>query len=497
MEQSRAGVRRYLLLPARGTRTREDTSPDAARFLRGLREGRALRIGGEACRVVDVVCADGVRLLEMTPRAALKLRSREPGLRLVAEQFYRPALAPRRRPTSEPRVLVASARASLTLDLRASGSGAPLARAEVVAFTDYDAGVGVVRLADARGQVRLPWRASRKTLDALFVYPMGAGSWGFFGRAVELVVGRPLEVAALDLSVPDALRARYGVAALAAGAGVTVGIVDTGVGPHPDLVVAGGRNTVVREQPADFGDSGAGHGTHVAGIVAGRGTAPTGARGLAPGARLMSYRVFGRQRPGDPGPGASNYSILKAIDGAVRDGCDLVNLSLGGGDPDEALADAIADARAAGTLCVAAAGNERRARVSFPARLSTALAVSAVGRQGTFPPTSLAVGEVAEPRGRDRKDFLASFTNVGREIDLCAPGVGIVSTFYDGYAPVSGTSMACPAVTGVAARLLARTPKVLSLPRRAARSAAIARLVLASARSLGFKPNEEGHGLPR
>ncbi len=497
MEQSSTNPRRYLLLPARGTRARDDTPPSAARFLRGLGEGRALRLGGQVCRVVDVVCADGVRLLEMTPQAALALRAREPGLRLLAEQFYRPALAPRRRPRLEPRALVGPARATLTLDLRVSGSGAPLARAEVVAYTDYDAGEGVVRRADAEGRVRLPWRADTKRLDALFVYPVGAGSWGFFGRAVALMVGRPLEVAALDLNVPDVLRARYGVAALTAGAGVTVGIVDTGVGPHPDLVVAGGRNTVVREKAADFGDSGAGHGTHVAGIVAGRGAAPTGARGLAPGARLMSYRVFGRQRPDEAGPGASNYSILKAIDGAVRDGCDLVNLSLGGGDPDEALADAIGDARAAGTLCIAAAGNEERDRVSFPARLSTALAVSAVGRLNTFPPTALAVGDVAEPRGKDKQDFLASFTNVGREIDLCAPGVGVVSTFYDGYAPLSGTSMACPAVTGVAAALLARTPKVLSLPRRAARSAALARLVLASARSLGFKPTEEGHGLPR
>jgi subtilisin len=490
------GRRRYLVLPARGTRLTSDTPREAARVLMALGVGARLEVAGEACRVLDRVCADGVRLVEMSPRAALTLRGREPGLRVLPELLYRPALARCPRPVTEPARLAAPSRSTLTFDVLLAGTRAPLARAEVVAFTDLEAGEGVARRADAQGRVRLPWRAASKVLDALFVVPVGPGAWGFSGRRVRVTAGRALEVAALDLRTRDALRARYGVAPLTAGEGVTVGVVDTGVGPHPHLVVDGGRNTVWRERAEEIQDSGAGHGTHVAGIVAARGQAPTGVRGLAPGVRLRAYRVFGRQRPDEEGPGASNYSILKAIHLAALDGCDLVNLSLGGGDPDEALADAVGDARAAGTLCIAAAGNEERSPVSFPARLSSALAVSAVGREGTFPATSLAAGDVATPRGKDKRDFLAAFTNVGREIDLTAPGVGIVSTFFDGYAPLSGTSMACPAAVGAAARLLAGSPALLAAPRKAARSAGIARLVVAAARSLGFAPREEGHGVP-
>jgi len=63
------------------------------------------------------------------------------------------------------------------------------------------------------------------------------------------------------------------------------------------------------------------------------------------------------------------------------------------------------------------------------------------------------------------------------------------------YAEISGTSMACPAVTGVAARIVA-SMEVLDQTRDAARSAAIVKALLASARELGFAPVMEGHGLP-
>jgi subtilisin len=75
-------------------------------------------------------------------------------------------------------------------------------------------------------------------------------------------------------------------------------------------VVAGGLNCVTGEKdPNDFGDNGEGHGTHVGGIIAAKGTPPRGFRGLAPGVALRSYRVFGKGTEG-----ASNYDIAKAID---------------------------------------------------------------------------------------------------------------------------------------------------------------------------------------
>jgi subtilisin len=228
----------------------------------------------------------------------------------------------------------------------------------------------------------------------------------------------------------------------------------------------------------------------VAGIIAGRG-AGEGVRGVAPGASLRSYRVFAAGELG-----ASNYAIIKAIDRAVGDGCDLINLSLSGSQPDAATRSAIEDARAQGALCVVAAGNDRRGPVGFPASHPQAVGVSAMGRLGLFPSGAVEAGDVAAPYGRDPLNFVADFSNVGPEIDLIGPGVGIVSTVPGGYAPMSGTSMACPAVTGAAAVLLSSRRELLSQARDQARADALAQALFESASPLGFDLDFEGHGLP-
>jgi subtilisin len=227
----------------------------------------------------------------------------------------------------------------------------------------------------------------------------------------------------------------------------------------------------------------------VAGIIAARGRPPKGIRGVAPGVTLRAYRVFAK------GSGsASNFAIAKAIDQAVTDGCDLINMSLGGGQVDPVLKAAVDDARGGGSLCIIAAGNSDRAPVAFPASDPTAVAVSALGRVGTFPADSTENDDVAGPFGTDPAEFIASFSNVGPELDLTGPGVGIMSTVPGGFAEMSGTSMACPAVTGMAAQLLASTD-ALKMARDAKRSDAMLKAVLASARSRGFAANLEGHGL--
>lgn len=86
---------------------------------------------------------------------------------------------------------------------------------------------------------------------------------------------------------------------------------------------------------------------------------------------------------------------------------------------------------------------------------------------------------------------------MGLPVDLTGSGVAIISTYPDGYAEISGTSMACAAVTGAAARVLARS-SVLRMTRDTARSDAMVKALLAaSARTLGFEPALEGHGLPK
>lgn len=237
--------------------------------------------------------------------------------------------------------------------------------------------------------------------------------------------------------------------------------------------------------------------SEVAGIIAARGTAPAGLRGLAPQVELLSYRVFGKNDK------AANFAIAKAIDHTVHSGCDLINLSLKyDGDPDEpavsdeVIGQALQDAREKGTVVIAATGNDGRKRVAFPALDAAALAVSALGRKGTYPTDSLGKADEQAPYGTDKKNFLAAFSNIGQEVDVIGPGVDIVSTVPGGYTPMSGTSMATPAVTGLAARLLSRTAEVRDLPRDARRTDAITRLVLASCQDLGMEPQYQGDGIP-
>ncbi len=75
--------------------------------------------------------------------------------------------------------------------------------------------------------------------------------------------------------------------------------------------------------------------------------------------------------------------------------------------------------------------------------------------------------------------------------------MAIISTYPGGYTEISGTSMAAPAVTGVAARLLAGSPETLAASRDAARSEAVLAMIVASAHDRGFPDPLEGHGLPQ
>ncbi|GAB3677876.1 subtilisin AprE [Halopiger thermotolerans] len=215
------------------------------------------------------------------------------------------------------------------------------------------------------------------------------------------------------------------------GTGVDVGILDTGIQTdHCSLSVAGGRNFTASGPPGDYEDR-HGHGTHVAGI-AGALDNDRGVVGTAPNADLYAVKVLDDE-------GRGRYSeLIAGIDWCMSNDVELISMSLGGETESDTLAEAIESAHEEGHLLLSAAGNEGHSgdgacdaeTMTYPATHEDVLAVAAT----------------------DEDDSLASYSSVGAAVDLLAPGTNIVSSVVDNeYAEASGTSMACPFVTGVAA----------------------------------------------
>jgi subtilisin len=237
------------------------------------------------------------------------------------------------------------------------------------------------------------------------------------------------------------------------GHGVRIAILDSGAAAeHPDLTgrLAGGwapeaAQTGDRDthQPSWAVDT-VGNGSHSAGIIGGSDNGH-GVLGVVPEAEIYVGRLF---------PGGRFSDLIDALDYCVANQIDLVDLGLCSPQPSELLARKIGQLRQAGIACVAAAGNSG-GPVSFPASLPSVLAVAAIGKTGEYSPESYhatQVHGVPTPEGY----FSAAFTCFGPEIDVCAPGVAVVSSVpTTNYAALDGTSSAAAYVSGFAALLLA------------------------------------------
>jgi subtilisin family serine protease len=212
---------------------------------------------------------------------------------------------------------------------------------------------------------------------------------------------------------------------LTEGKGVKVAVIDTGIDyTHPDLTgsVDGGYSAITKtENPADYADDN-GHGTHVSGTIAGHRDGK-GVVGVAPKARLYAVKVLDAD-------GSGNLSdVIDGIVWAAKNHMDVANMSLGAPVDSEAMKRAVRFARGSGVVIVAAAGNSGGS-VGFPGSYEDTIAVAA----------------------SDSADKLASFSSRGPEVDFIAPGVDVLSAkMGGGFISYSGTSMACPHVTGLAA----------------------------------------------
>ena len=486
-------ARQFILLPRRGLRAGLGS---AKSMLTGLPQARSTAnpqsanlptVLGHEFQVLDTVSEDGPKLVELDEESEELTNAENSPLRAVPLVVYQ-------RPNPKFTTIAPAATGLTTFDVLVEDalSKAPVSGVEVVVFGNFGAGTGAQGTTDASGRVSLSLYGAE--IDRLFAYAT-PGYWGAFAQSVRISAGDPVRISVqpVDLTYIDAVRHYYAASNFQTNSGVKIGIIDTGVGPHAGLNVVAGQNTVTGEPASDWEDP-HGHGTHVAGLVGAHGTPPTGLRGMAPGVDLHAFRVFGSNLTG----GATNYAILKALFFAAEVECDIVNLSLGGGPWDEIVQEAIADARNHGMLVVAAAGNDRRRPVNFPAAHVGATAVSAMGHRDKFPVGSFDESAVQRPPyARDPREFIAAFSNVGTKIDVTAPGVGLLSTLPDdNFGPMSGTSMAAPVVAGAAACLLSRNPAIYAMPRDRARSDAIERILLMSCGRRGFGVVSEGYGMP-
>jgi serine protease AprX len=272
----------------------------------------------------------------------------------------------------------------------------------------------------------------------------------------------------------------------AAGTGVGVAIIDSGIASHPDLpnVVQTVDFTVPAGAPNVQTDP-FGHGTHVAGIVAGSGQSSQGLyAGVAPSARLINLRVL------DASGGGSTSNVISAIDWVIanrnalgNDGKPLnirvINLSLGHAPYESSITDPLSvecrKAVQAGIVVVVSAGNNGKdpttglpayGTITTPGIEQSVITVGSITTYGT-------------PSRAD--DVVSSFSSKGPTIDhiakpdIVAPGSRVVSTaaagsylvttyptfsVAPGYMKLSGTSMAAPAVTGAVAMMLSANPSL-------------------------------------
>ena len=220
------------------------------------------------------------------------------------------------------------------------------------------------------------------------------------------------------------------------GKGVKIGILDTGAyADHEDLQGADlqGSNFLGNESES-FADDEIGHGTFVAGVIAAQPNNGKGIVGIAPDAEIYVYRAFDGYLP----------PILEAIDQAIADGCQIINVSMGmaGGTPE--LRQGIQKAQEAGILVIAAAGNGKPS-------LTTTLYPA--GYEGV-----IGVGSVNEQLEH------SSFSQTNQSVFVVAPGEniwGLKHKVQAGYKSGGGTSYAAPIVTAMAALALEYDPMLM------------------------------------
>ncbi len=352
--------------------------------------------------------------------------------------------------------------AAFTAEFQLLGKGEPVEGAEIYLFGSLLPARGV---SDAAGRVRLTlYGDSAASVRRLYVKPR-VDYWSFYQERPDVSDSEVNVVGLRALSdwpglknFPQQQQLTWGQRALRPdqlpntyrGQGIKIAVVDSGcANSHQDLTqVSHGQDIVNKATAAtSWNIDTIAHGSHCTGVIAGLDSA-TGIRGFAPDAEIHACKLF---------PGGQISQLIEALEYCIEHQIDVVNLSLGGAEPSEALEQQIVRARRAGVACIVAAGNSG-GPVQYPGSSPNVLTVAAIGRINEFPADSYHT-QTLTPQVDANGFFSARFSCFGPEVAVCAPGVAITSSVPDNnFAAWDGTSMAAPHVTGLAALVLAHHP---------------------------------------
>jgi subtilisin family serine protease len=214
------------------------------------------------------------------------------------------------------------------------------------------------------------------------------------------------------------------------GEGIKVALLDSGVDiNHPLLLgVSIRQKDFLPPLPNSGKNNHNSHGTAMASVIASHTDSYSG---IAPGCEILSYRVI------DDTGSTDSYTVASAIISAVKDGADVINLSLGGETGSEVLKQSVSYAKDHGVPVIAAVGNEGVGYVNFPAAYDGVIGVTSVGVNGR----------------------VTNFSNFGDGVDLAAPGTGVLTATDSSEVGIfTGTSISTAIVTGAVAMELARRP---------------------------------------
>jgi serine protease len=327
-----------------------------------------------------------------------------------------------------------------------------------IARADPSSGYALVRVRDNRGADLLGVLARRP--EVLHAEP------SYWLHALATSYYDPYEWYLFDRGTTSARApSNFGIQCPSAwahtkGAGVTVALVDTGAayenysGFHQAPALshtqfAAGFNIIDNtDHPNDDNQ----HGTLVTGVIASNLVSGGGVVGVAPEVTVMPVKVLGTDG------GGSDFEISEGIRWAADHGANVINLSLGGAQAGQVLADAVNYAASKDCVLVAACGNDNASQVEYPAGFSNCIAAGSTGFDGTRAPYS--------NRDKNKSMLVAPGGNLSEDLNGDGAGDGIIAQTFDpqrgfdsfGYTFWEGTSFSSPMVAGVAALVRAANP---------------------------------------